>query len=346
MRIGIILAVLIAPATVSAAIVWRGDFETGDIKQWTSFSFPNHATVIQMPVRAGRYAGRTEVHSEDRWPNGLRRVEVVYNPPKNTFQDSERFYGWSMMQSPDMPLSQAHSNAIAYWESDPLYQVIMDFSVDKDKVAFRASLNKPDGKPAGTVFRGDFGPGRWHDFILHVKWSPDPNVGLIELWYDGAKVVDKLTVQTMHNVNGMIYPAFFKMGLMHGDFDADPEALFIDSAIDATTFAEASPGVSDGGVPPMADAARATPDVAPPRLDANVPLVDAGPVVDAAVDASAARDDSPTPPAAGARGNAGCGCRVGQRSSGRGAAGPGTAGLGAAGLLILALAIARRRRRR
>src|SRR5256885_1100306 len=99
MRARLLLLVLLVPAPASATVLWRGDFETGNIKQWTGSAYPRHITIVQTPVRNGKYAARTEVHSEDKWSNGLRRVELVYNPPRSTFQGSEHFYAWSMMQS-------------------------------------------------------------------------------------------------------------------------------------------------------------------------------------------------------------------------------------------------------
>jgi hypothetical protein len=30
--------------------------------------------------------------------------------------------------------------------------------------------------------------GRWYQLVWHAKWSPDPNVGLFELWLDGRLV--------------------------------------------------------------------------------------------------------------------------------------------------------------
>lgn len=217
-----------------ASITWRGDFEVGNLSQWSDKIFPAQIRLVTTPAR-GAHAARIELHNEDRWPNGLRRVELGYIPASKTFEGSEHYYGWSMFPSTDMPLAGSHADTIGYWESSGLYMQVMVFNVSGAKVSFAALLNKPDGKAAGTLWRtGDFAPGRWHDFVLHVKWSTDPLIGFVELWYDGGKVVGRTSVQTMHRVNNVTYTSFLHLGLLHGNFDAPSEALFLDSAVDAT----------------------------------------------------------------------------------------------------------------
>jgi hypothetical protein len=31
-------------------------------------------------------------------------------------------------------------------------------------------------------------PGKWHDYVLHVKWSSSSS-GLVEMWQDGKKLI-------------------------------------------------------------------------------------------------------------------------------------------------------------
>jgi MYXO-CTERM domain-containing protein len=64
----------------------------------------------------------------------------------------------------------------------------------------------------------------------------------------------------------MKYPSFFHTGVLRADFDTDPEAVFVDSVIDATTFEDvmllAVP--PDGGAPGS--------DAAAPRADSGSSL--------------------------------------------------------------------------
>jgi len=50
--------------------------------------------------------------------------------------------------------------------------------VDQATSTCRASLN------LATLLRG-----HWHDFVMHAKWSSDPNVGFLEMWIDGVNVL-------------------------------------------------------------------------------------------------------------------------------------------------------------
>ena len=68
-----ILLVLVASLLVfltssgRSAITWRGDFETGNLSQWTALQAkdPSRVTIRSDVVRQGRYAARFEVRSGD-----------------------------------------------------------------------------------------------------------------------------------------------------------------------------------------------------------------------------------------------------------------------------------------
>src|SRR5436309_15668396 len=56
-----------------ASVVWRGDFETGDITQWDHFEgLGTRFTVVPSPAREGKYALRTELRQGDIASNGTR----------------------------------------------------------------------------------------------------------------------------------------------------------------------------------------------------------------------------------------------------------------------------------
>ena len=139
-----------------------------------------------------------------------------------------------MGPSADLPLVKSIANAIAYWEADPAYKQVLAFHVKNDEVTFAAWYALPGGKPAGELVTKPFAPDRWHDFVLHVKWSSDPSVGFVEIWYDGQHVLNRTSVQTMYRDNTRSYPNFFHIGLLHGNFDTMPQAVFVDRVLDGT----------------------------------------------------------------------------------------------------------------
>jgi hypothetical protein len=47
----------------------------------------------------------------------------------------------------------------------------------------------------GTTYNsyrlGDFTPGRWYDFVFHVRWSSEPSMGFVEAWISGVHVLSR-----------------------------------------------------------------------------------------------------------------------------------------------------------
>jgi hypothetical protein len=84
--------------------------------------------------------------------------------------------------------------------------------------------------------KGKMTPGRWHDFALHVLWSRAAEKGLVELWFDGEKVVPLTKTATLKDEN----IAFFQIGLFRETSDA-PETIVIDHVTEGTTLEDVTP---------------------------------------------------------------------------------------------------------
>lgn len=176
-----------------------------------------------------------------------------------------------------------------------------------------------------TAYTGPFAAGRWHDFVLHVRWSADPTVGFVELWHNGARVVARTSVKTMvtATMDGgtTVYPAFFHIGLLHGNFDHAPQAVLVDRVLEGMTYDDVAivGPAADGGAASdaAADAAEdAASDVASDSgggrddaradaasTDVSSSLDSASPAGDAtAMSDASTRDDAAT--------GAGCSCRA------------------------------------
>ena len=113
---------------------WRGDFETGNLLQWSYLLNPRGLSIVDAPVAQGHHAARVEITARDLWPNGLNRVEVEYKPPRATVAEGQRScFGWRLFLH--APLSEAR-HQIGYWESYPSYKQIMSFEVRGETIAF------------------------------------------------------------------------------------------------------------------------------------------------------------------------------------------------------------------
>ena len=61
MLISLLLTILLmSAASVSADVIWRGDFETGTTEQWKGAPKSDSIKVVTEPVREGKYALRID----------------------------------------------------------------------------------------------------------------------------------------------------------------------------------------------------------------------------------------------------------------------------------------------
>ena len=231
-----------AAAPAGAAVVWRGDFETGDVSQWNELlnatnTTPPRVTVVGSPVRAGARAGRVEVRNDNLWSNGLNRVELGHHPAPAKFEGSDRYYAWSVLVPTDGTWD-GREKQIAYWEADAIYRQVMSFVVSGADVRFVTRLPRDTVRWNGA---GALTRGAWHDFVLHVRWSTDAGAGLVELWFDGRQVVEKTRVATMlRDARGAPEANFLHLGIFRGQppAPATTEVLYLDAAAEATALGD------------------------------------------------------------------------------------------------------------
>src|ERR1044071_5946557 len=101
-------------------LLWSGNFETGDLSQWSlgDSIHTNRMQVVDSPVREGAHALRIELHPGDLGPSNLTRAELTYHPDNQRFENTEHYYAWSAMISPDNPVKDTKRHELVYWESD------------------------------------------------------------------------------------------------------------------------------------------------------------------------------------------------------------------------------------
>ena len=129
---------LAAPGIAHAAPVWVGDFETGDLSQWSyllnsdvdGMTYSQADTQI---VTQGTYAGRIELHNDAVWGNGLKRVELQHAPaPGRTAEGQTTYFAWSFYLPEALPAEPGQQ--IGYWESNGSYQQMMAFDVAGERM--------------------------------------------------------------------------------------------------------------------------------------------------------------------------------------------------------------------
>ncbi len=342
------LVVVALPATALADIVWRGDFETNDLSQWNEQTGPvgERVTIVADPVREGMYAARVEIRPGDLGNGMLNRVEFGYHPPAEGFEGSERWYAWSAMQDADAPIG-ASWHVFTYWEAEVLYTPAITFRLYAGNELRFCTYAGGETVHWTTTFE----PGMWHDFVFHVVWSPDPTVGLVELYYDGELVLPAVSTATMFTLgDGSGTPNFIHQGMIRDETLGVNEVFYYDGMVEATALEDVMPsgddtsgGSATSGVDTsggeasesLTDASASGSDSATASGSASATSSASGATTTAGSASGGSGDE--TTGASGApqdEGDGGCGC------SQRG--GAGWAGLG---LLLLATRRASRRRR-
>ena len=291
-----------------ASVVWRGDFETDDLSQWSSVDgLASRLTVVPSPVRQGSYALRVEVRSGDFASNGNRN-ELVRDVPET--EGLDRYYAWSTMFDASYPIASTWQVFTQWHHSGCCGSPPLEFDVDGQKLSL--SRNPPPGSGGTTtsLWSAPLVRGVWHDFVLHVIWSSNLDLGFIELWYDGNKAIDGKAVQTLFP--GMVN--YLKQGLYRDSSITAVGVVYHDGMTVGTALADVAPQLVP---PPPPDAG--TPDAGTPD-PGPAPQPDAGPTPGQS-DSTVARSG------------------IGFPARGCSSAGP------AGGLLIAAFALLRPRRR-
>jgi len=204
------------PPPPSGSILWRGDFETGDFSQWGSpqQKVVGRASIVQSPVRQGRYAARCEVRSGDNNVAGSgsgERCEWMSGQATQADEGVEEWWAWSTYFDPSFSPSSSGWN---YWtqfhNSGASGQANIGFFTQQ---AGNLGLRVCSGAdPANPTMRyhslGTRQNGRWYDIVFHIKWSRSDSVGYVEVWVNGQQLVPR-------SMGANLYPnqrAYLKQG--------------------------------------------------------------------------------------------------------------------------------------
>ena len=222
-----LLPLLLAAAPTE--VIWRGDFETGNLEQWKGAPKSDGVKVVQDIVREGKYALRIDGSNAAK-RGALDRIEFQHQPlPPGTAEGTERYFGWSVYL-PKKFTDTMHQ--VGYFETRNSWSQLMSFEAKGEDLKFSTRVPYT----LHWTGKGKLTAGRWHDFALHVLWSRDPAKGYVEVWFDGEKVVPLAKTATLRDEN----VAFFQLGFMRETSDV-PESIVIDHIVEATTLKDVTP---------------------------------------------------------------------------------------------------------
>ena len=216
-------------AAAPAEVIWRGDFETGNLEQWKGAPKSDAVKVVQDPVREGKYAVRIDGSNAAK-RGTLDRIEFQHQPqPPGTAEGTERWFGWSVYL-PRKFTDTMHQ--VGYFETRNSWSQLMAFEARGEDLQFSTRVPYKlhwSGK-------GKLTAGHWHDFAVHVLWSRDPAKGFVEIWFDGEKVVPLAKTATLKDEN----PCFLQVGFMRETSDT-PESIVLDHVVEGTTQQDVTP---------------------------------------------------------------------------------------------------------
>lgn len=229
-----------APTAAMAAPVWVGDFETGDVSQWNNALNGEHISVVDDPTIQGAHAGHIQLTNDAVWSNGLKRVELHHSPDDGrTDEGKELYFGWSFFLP--QTLTTDPTQQIGYWETDQSYHQLMAFEVSGEHLSF--STRYPNNNVQWEA-DGMATANTWHRIAMHIFWSQDPDQGYVDVWYDGAKVVDHGGAQTLFDTNS----AFTQVGLLRGQIEfQDSPIIILDDAVEGDSLADVHPDLPGEG---------------------------------------------------------------------------------------------------
>lgn len=211
---------------------WFGNFDTGDLSQWTGVqrAAPDRIRLVTDPRRDGGFAARFEVRAGD-YPAGRtgERAELFSVTPDHP--GTEWYYAWSTLFPDDFLADGNWKHMFVQWHGPGSSAASVSFQVSHDRLVVRVGSPYTPTKWA----QYDLGPlvrGAWQDFIFHVRWAADAS-GFVEVWRNGIRVVKK-----RYHVNAAAEgPNYLKIGY-YRDPSPTPAVLYADAVRLASTLRE------------------------------------------------------------------------------------------------------------
>jgi len=234
-RFLLLLLWLAAPA--AGRVLFRADFETGDLSQWAATgtrgqnATPRNVQVVSDIVHEGRYAVRMTIHPDDVFND--RQLRVQLGGPRVTVEEgAETYLGFSLY----MPAAAQDRDNFFYWEGNPppRYNNVMTWWVEPG-AGGTTLIKYGTGNLGrnGTHWQAEFTPGQWHRLAMHIRWSEDETKGHVRLWFDGKLVLDQAL-----KTKGPEAVYFCQPGIHRSPHRPSVDTIYFDNFILADTLAE------------------------------------------------------------------------------------------------------------
>jgi hypothetical protein len=213
--------------TQAAGTLWNGNYDDNSLSQWdlVQEAAPGRISVVKSPTDPENDVARFEVRPTDSIGDTSPRAEV--GKYLGEHEGEERWYRWYTYFPESFPTNYPNSFiTFTQWRAD---------DESEDYTSFMIWGNQVELRREGTKWSTTLTKGVWHKFVYHVKWSPDPNVGFIELFYDGQLVLSKTYVRTMGGTTANPVENYVKQGLYKSE-DIPTGVLYQDGFVSGTSY--------------------------------------------------------------------------------------------------------------
>jgi hypothetical protein len=166
------------------------------------------------PVRVGKTSERFEVKPGDCYwntgwndcKNDRERSELSEQEPYSSI-GREYWYGWSIFIPKSYPNIYPTKTALGQFHQKQVGRPPVMFQ--NHNGGYWLDLNQMNGRSSGYYLLIPEGKlrGRWHDIIVHAKWSKDES-GFIRVWVNGVLKVKHSGPLTKYS-----HPIYFKYGI-------------------------------------------------------------------------------------------------------------------------------------
>jgi hypothetical protein len=222
---------------VSAKILFKADFETGDLSQFATTGVQGrnatarNVQVVSDIVAEGKFAAKFTIHEDDVFNAQQLRVQV--GGPRITVGEGADTY---MALSLYMAEAPKDRDNFFYWEGTPppRYNNVMTWWVEP-KAGGGTSIKYGTGNLGrnGTEWEAEFATGKWHRLAMHIHWSEDGTKGNVRLWFDGGLVLDKKL-----KTKGAEAVYFCQPGIHRSPHKASVDSIYFDNFVMADTLEE------------------------------------------------------------------------------------------------------------
>ncbi|GAA5110951.1 polysaccharide lyase [Pseudonocardia adelaidensis] len=179
----------------SSMLLWSGDAETGDMSQfmdtpWNLVGGPK-PQVVENPVRSGRYAVEVAIVGATTADDGIccgsrNEIEPKF---RGMVEGDDLWFAFSTYLVAGFPVRYSEFQTITQFKQNFDGSPPLELTVEDSQFHIGGGYGHPDGPRVFNEPVGEASTDRWYDWLLHVKFSPDPAVGFVEVWRDGQPVL-------------------------------------------------------------------------------------------------------------------------------------------------------------